>query len=90
MLKSRLVDGKKVDRFLAGFARLGHSPNAWTALALAVALGGFFALVGHRLLLGFLLFLLSGFLDMVDGAVARATGFIDTGVREFAGEGVCR
>ncbi len=74
MLKSRLVDGKKVDRSLAGLARLGLSPNAWTFLALAVALGGFFALVGHRLLLGFLLFLLSGFLDMVDGAVARATG----------------
>ena len=74
MLKSRLVDGKKGDRFLAGLARLGLSPNAWTALALAVALGGFFALVGHRLLLGFLLFLLSGFLDMVDGAVARASG----------------
>ncbi len=74
MLKSRLVDGKKVDRSLAGLARLGLSPNAWTALALVVALGGFFALVGHRLLLGFLLFLLSGFLDMVDGAVARASG----------------
>lgn len=74
MLKSRLVDGKKVDRSLAGLARLGLSPNAWTALALAVAFGGFFALVGQRLLLGFLLFLLSGVLDMVDGAVARATG----------------
>ncbi|MGC9515746.1 CDP-alcohol phosphatidyltransferase family protein [Methanocrinis sp.] len=74
MLKSRLVDGKKVDRSLAGLGRLGLSPNAWTALALAVALGGFLALVGNRLLLGFLLFLLSGFLDMVDGAVARATG----------------
>jgi archaetidylinositol phosphate synthase len=74
MLKSRLVDGKKVDRSLAGLARLGLSPNAWTALALAIAVGGFFALWGHRLLLGFLLFLLSGVLDMVDGAVARASG----------------
>jgi archaetidylinositol phosphate synthase len=74
MLKSRLVDGKKVDRSLAGLARLGLSPNAWTALALAVAVGGFFALWDHRLFLGFLLFLLSGVLDIVDGAVARATG----------------
>ncbi len=74
MLKSRLVDGKKVDRSLAGLSRLGLSPNAWTALALAVAFGGFLALWDHRLLLGFLLFLLSGALDMVDGAVARATG----------------
>lgn len=78
MLKSRLVDGKRVDRYLAGLARLGLSPNAWTVLALAVACGGFFALAGHRLLLGFLLFLLSGFLDMVDGAVARATGKTST------------
>jgi len=74
MLKSRMVDGKKVDRSLAGLSRLGLSPNAWTALALAVAIGGFFALVGHRLLLGLLLFLISGALDMVDGAVARTTG----------------
>jgi len=69
-----MVDGKKVDRSLAGLSRLGLSPNAWTALALAVAIGGFFALVGHRLLLGLLLFLISGALDMVDGAVARTTG----------------
>jgi len=74
MLKSRLVDGRKVDRLLAGLARLGLSPNSWTALALAVAIWGFFALVGRQLLLGFLLFLLSGFLDVVDGAVARTAG----------------
>lgn len=78
MLKSRLVDGKKVDRSLAGLARLGLSPNAWTALALAAAIGGFFALWSYSLLLGFLLFLLSGVLDMVDGAVARATGTTST------------
>jgi len=74
MLKSRMVDGKKVDRSLAGLSRLGLSPNAWTALALAVAIGGFFALVGNRLLLGLLRFLISGALEMVDGAVARTTG----------------
>lgn len=78
MLKSRLVDGKKVDRSLAGLARLGLSPNAWTVIALAVAIGGFFALVSHSLLLGLLLFLISGALDMVDGAVARSTGQTST------------
>lgn len=74
MLKSCLVDGKKIDRRLACLARLGLSPNGWTALALAVAFGGFFALWGGQLLPGLLLFLLSGTLDVVDGAVARATG----------------
>jgi phosphatidylglycerophosphate synthase len=74
MLKSRLVDGKKVDRRLAGLARLGISPNGWTALALAVAVGGFFALWGGQLLPGLILFLISGALDIVDGAVARAAG----------------
>ena len=63
MLKSRLVDGRKVDRLLAGLARLGLSPNSWTALALAVAIWGFLALVGRQLLLG-----------VVDGAVARTAG----------------
>lgn len=74
MLKSRLVDGEKVDRRLARLARLGLSPNAWTGLALAVALGGFVALWRGQLLPGLLLFLVSGGLDVVDGAVARATG----------------
>ncbi|HPE63696.1 MAG TPA: CDP-alcohol phosphatidyltransferase family protein [Methanothrix sp.] len=78
MLKSRLVDGKRVDRSLAALARLGLSPNAWTALALAVALVGFLALMDRRLLSGFILFLISGALDMVDGAVARATGQTST------------
>lgn len=74
MLKSRLVDGEKVDRRLACLARLGLSPNAWTGLALAVALGGFVALWKGQLFPGLLLFLVSGALDVVDGAVARATG----------------
>ena len=78
MLKSRLVDRKRVDRSLAALARLGLSPNAWTALALAVALVGFLALMDRRLLSGFILFLISGALDMVDGAVARATGQTST------------
>ena len=78
MLKSRLVDGKRVDRSLAALARLGLTPNAWTALSLAVAFIGFLALLDKRLLSGFLLFLLSGALDMVDGAVARATGQTST------------
>jgi len=74
MLKSSLVDGKEVDRKLAIFARLGLNPNALSMMALALALCGFLALWRSLLILGLILFLLSGFMDMVDGAVARATG----------------
>ena len=74
MLKSSLVDGKAVDRRLAAFSRLGLSPNALSMMALVLAVCGFFALGTRHLFAGFLLFLLSGFMDMVDGAVARATG----------------
>jgi len=74
MLKSSLVDGNAVDRRLAVFSRLGLSPNVLSMMALGLAVCGFFALGMHHLFAGFLLFLLSGFMDMVDGAVARATG----------------
>ncbi len=74
MLKSSLVDGNAVDRRLAVFSRLGLSPNVLSMMALGLAVCGFFALVTHHIFAGFLLFLLSGFMDMVDGAVARATG----------------
>jgi len=74
MLKSGLVSGDAVDKRLAVFSRLGLHPNTLSMMALALALCGFLALWGDRLFGGFLLFLFSGFMDMVDGAVARATG----------------
>ncbi|MHC1631483.1 MAG: CDP-alcohol phosphatidyltransferase family protein [Methanotrichaceae archaeon] len=74
MLKSRLVDGTKIDEKLAIFVRLGLHPNTLSMMALALAFGGFFSLWAHKLLLGLFFFILSGFMDMVDGAVARATG----------------
>ncbi len=78
MLKSILVDGKKIDRKLAVFARLRLHPNVLSMMALVLAVLGFVFLWGHHLLLGFLFFLSSGFMDMVDGAVARATGQVST------------
>ena len=60
-----------------GAARVGISPTAWTFLGLVVSLlaGAAFWSSGYRgELIGGLLILLSGFLDIVDGAVARVTG----------------
>ncbi len=56
------------------FSRIGLSPNLWTILSLIPALCGFLALYDHNMLLGFFGFLLSGVLDIIDGAVARVTG----------------
>ncbi|MBN1324411.1 MAG: CDP-alcohol phosphatidyltransferase family protein [Methanotrichaceae archaeon] len=71
MLRSYLIRAGSTDKVLRPFSRLGLSPNCWTVLALAFAFIGAAALAAHQLAQGLVLFLLSGFLDMVDGAVAR-------------------
>ena len=56
------------------FAKLGISPNLWTVLAIIPAVFGFLSLASHNLILGTGFFIISGFIDAVDGAVARVTG----------------
>jgi archaetidylinositol phosphate synthase len=58
------------------FSRAGISPNMWTVLALVPAALGFLALVYNELLLSLALFLVSGLIDAIDGAVARVTGSV--------------
>ena len=77
MLKSRL-DTERVDEKLSLFSRLGLHPNAWSFIALLLAFVGFLSLCIHKLPAGIVFFVLSGFIDMVDGAVARATGTVST------------
>ena len=72
MLKSRLPT-ERTDRMLCWFSALGLGPNHWTMLSLVPASAGFLALASHHLAVGLVLFAASGFIDMVDGAVARAT-----------------
>jgi archaetidylinositol phosphate synthase len=72
MLKSRLKS-EVTDKILSPVSRLGLSPNAWSLLSLLPASLGFIALVLRTLPLALLLFAASGFVDMVDGAVARST-----------------
>jgi len=75
MLKSAF--GKQLQPFsaFAGafFAKLGIPPNVWTLATLVFAVPGAVALYKRNLLLGLALFLISGVIDFIDGAVARAT-----------------
>ncbi len=73
MLKANLRS-EQTDRLLVGLASIGLSPNTWTLLSLLPAIAGMIALAMHHLAVGLVFFALSGFIDMVDGSVARATG----------------
>ncbi len=55
------------------FAKIGLSPNAWTILALVPAALGLIYLFNGNLLYGLILFIFSGLIDAIDGAVARVT-----------------
>jgi archaetidylinositol phosphate synthase len=72
MLKSRLQP-EQTDILLRRFSRLGISPTGWTMMSLVLAAAGCAALVSHHLAFGLIFFAISGFMDMVDGSVARAT-----------------
>jgi phosphatidylglycerophosphate synthase len=71
MLKARL-DSKDTDRLVRPLAALGLSPTAWTAISILPALAGLLMLYQQQLLAGLALFVASGLIDMIDGAVARA------------------
>jgi len=61
------------------FSAFGLSPTTWTAVGFVLAFlsGAAFSLTGYRgEFLGGLLILGSGFFDIVDGAVARATNAV--------------
>jgi len=72
MLKANLKS-EETDRLVRWLAALGLSPNGWTLLSLVPALAGLYALATSHLVAGLVLFIVSGFIDMVDGAVARVT-----------------
>lgn len=76
MLKAMGAGGAASVKIGRIFAKVGLSPNAWTVLALVPAAVGFFALIYNQLLLGALLFMASGLIDAIDGAVARVTGAV--------------
>lgn len=55
------------------FSKLGLTPNTWTALSLIPAFLGFLFLFWKNLAAALVMFLISGFLDIIDGNVARVT-----------------
>ena len=55
------------------FAKLPFPPNTYTWLTVPVTFAGLLAIVYQHIGLGIWLFLLSGVLDLIDGAVARQT-----------------
>ncbi len=76
MIKSRFPTFSEKVSIKVGmvFSKAPLSPNAWTLLSLLPAVLGFYYLVfAKSLIYGALLFLLAGFVDMIDGGVARVT-----------------
>ena len=55
------------------FSRLGVPANTWTVLSLLPAFLGVICLYYKQLFPGFILFLISAFIDIIDGNVARVT-----------------
>ena len=56
------------------FAKVGISPNQWTVLSLVPVFIALYFLIYSEFLLAALFFIISSFLDLVDGSVARVTG----------------
>ncbi len=64
--------GQKSKNWLEKFVLIiPLKPNQITIAAIFLAILGFLAIYSNQLLLGFSLFLISGFFDAIDGAVAR-------------------
>ena len=63
---------KNIKSFLGQiFSKIPISPNTWTFISLIFAIFGFYALYSKNLLLGILIFSISGLIDAIDGAVAQ-------------------
>jgi archaetidylinositol phosphate synthase len=56
------------------FSKLKLSPNTWTMLTLIFILIGFYFLLFSQFFIAGLFLMISAFLDVVDGSVARITG----------------
>lgn len=75
-------------------AKFGFSPNQWTLLTLIPTFAALWFLVQESFLFAAIFFIVASFIDMVDGAVARATnrvstlgGYLDTIVDRYV-EGI--
>src|SRR3989338_9026296 len=56
------------------FSKFGLTPNQWTLLSILPAIAAFYFLFQQQFLVAAAFFIFAGFLDFVDGSVARVTG----------------
>ncbi|UCD07345.1 MAG: CDP-alcohol phosphatidyltransferase family protein [Candidatus Aenigmatarchaeota archaeon] len=56
------------------FSRIGLSPNQWTFLTIVPAIIALYFLVEKQFLVAAIFFIISAFIDLVDGSVARVMG----------------
>jgi len=69
--------GRGMTARLSGFvSKIGLTPNAVTWTGFIICLGAAYLIAHGELLAGGLVFLVASFFDMLDGAVARASGKI--------------
>jgi phosphatidylglycerophosphate synthase len=72
MLDLYKVSFKNIERFVGRiFAFFPLSPNHYTLLSIIFSLGSFYFLIRQSLISAIIFFLIAGFLDFIDGAVAR-------------------
>ncbi len=75
MLEQKRKDFKGIEvKIGLLFSKLGLTANQYTAMSLFFVAFSFYFLINQRMILALILFLVAGFLDLVDGAVARITG----------------
>jgi len=66
---------RKYEEFIGkNFAKLGLSPNQWTTISLILAFAAFYSLIRQNFLEASVIIIITAFLDIVDGCVARTTG----------------
>lgn len=56
------------------FSKFGLSPNQWTILIIIPALAAFYYIISRQFIIAAVFLLVSAFLDLVDGSVARVMG----------------
>ncbi len=75
MLDSKRYLFKKLEEKIGVlFSSLPFTPNHYTFSAIFIALTSFYFLLKEKLILAIILFLVAGFFDLIDGAVARHRG----------------
>lgn len=58
------------------FSKLRLSPNKWTMISLIPAIASAYYISQNLFIQGAILLIIAGFLDLIDGAVARVTGHV--------------